>query len=111
MGSANISDPVVRHMVAQNIRHYLATNEWSESELARRSGVSQKQVNNITRERYGCTAEALFALARAFRVPAYQLLIPGRAESDATPDGLDAVVVAYLRGTDALRDKLRSVAR
>lgn len=110
MGSPNIIDRGVRHLVAQNIRHYLRQNEWSEAELARRSGVSQKQVNNIVRQRYGCSVEALFIIARAFRVPAYQLIIAGRSESDALPTELDRVIVAYLNGDEVARRKISKAA-
>jgi transcriptional regulator with XRE-family HTH domain len=106
MGSPTIKNPLVRHLVAQNVRHHLSMREWSESELARRSGVSQKQVNNITRERYGCTIEALFEMARAFRVPPYSMIIPGISESDASLDQLDKVIVGFLTGSEKTRRKL-----
>jgi transcriptional regulator with XRE-family HTH domain len=106
MGSPTIKNPLVRHLVAQNVRHHLARLEWSEAELGRRSGVSQKQVNNIVRERYGCTIEALFEMARAFRVPPYSLIIPGVAESDASPSQLDDVIVAFLNGDAKKRKKM-----
>lgn len=110
MGSPTIKNPLVRHLVAQNVRHYLLANEWSESELARRSGVSQKQVNNIVRERFGCTVEALFEIARAFHLPAYQLLIPGISESDALSTELDRIIVTYLNGSPRKRAKISDAA-
>lgn len=110
MGSPTIKNPLVRHLVAQNVRHYLLTNEWSESELARRSGVSQKQVNNITRERYGCTVEALFEIARAFHLPAYQLLIPGISETDVLNVELDRIIVSFLNGSARKREKISAAA-
>lgn len=76
MGSPNISAPEVRAMLAANIRDCLDRLEWSESELARRSGVSQKQVNNIVRQRNGCSVEALYELGRALGVPPWLLLMP-----------------------------------
>jgi hypothetical protein len=53
--------------LATNVKACLGCLEWSESELSRRSGVSQKQVNNIVRERNGCGVEALALLGRASR--------------------------------------------
>ena len=83
MGSPIISVPAVRAMLADNVRRCLDEREWSESELARRSGVSQKQVNNIVRRRNGCSVEALHEIGRALRVPYWLLLMPemGRAEA------------------------------
>ncbi len=106
MGSPTIKNALVRHLVAQNVRHHLHAREWSEAELGRRSGVSQKQVNNITRERYGCSVEAIFEIARAFRMPAYQLLITGISESDASTDQLDQVVVGFLNADARKRKRI-----
>lgn len=110
MGSPNIKDPLVRHLVAQNVRHLLHLNEWSESELARRTGISQKQVNNIVRERYGCTIEALFEIARAFRVPAFAMLVTGMSETDADFDKLDQLVVSYLNADRRKRSRMLAAA-
>ena len=76
MGSPIISVPAVRATLAENVRRCLDEREWSESELARRSGVSQKQVNNIVRERNGCSVEALHELGQALGVPYWLLLMP-----------------------------------
>ena len=77
MGSPIISVSTVRATLAENVRRCLDEREWSESELARRSGVSQKQVNNIVREQNGCGVEALHELGRALGVPYWLLLMPG----------------------------------
>jgi transcriptional regulator with XRE-family HTH domain len=106
MGSPTITNPLVRHMIAQNLRHLLHINEWSETELSRRSGVSQKQVNNIVRERYGCSVEAVFEMARAFKVPAYALLMPGLQESGDDLRHLDQLVLKFRTGNERLRRKL-----
>ena len=50
--------------------------EISENELAKRSGVSQKQVNNITHMRTGCGIDALQAFAESARIEPYMLLHP-----------------------------------
>jgi transcriptional regulator with XRE-family HTH domain len=71
----------VRATLAANIKACLEHLEWSESELARRSGVSQKQVNNIVRERNGCSVEALHELGRALGVPYWLLLIPNLGQA------------------------------
>lgn len=85
MGSPNISVPSVRATLAANVRACLEQLEWSESELARRSGVSQKQVNNIVRRRNGCSVEALHELGQALGLPFWLLLMPnlGRSRAEA----------------------------
>jgi hypothetical protein len=123
MGSPTIYIPAVRRQLAMAIRSLLDRNQWSESHLARESieehngqkiGISQKQVNNLVRERYGCTVEALHVVARAFKVKAYQLLIYGFAKSDVSSSRLDKLIHAYLTADPNLRsvfDRLADSAR
>jgi hypothetical protein len=89
VGSPIISVPAVRATLAANVKACLGCLEWSESELSRRSGVSQKQVNNIVRERNGCGVEALALLGRALGVPYWLLLMPnlGQAVADGQTIG------------------------
>ena len=96
MGSPNISDPVLRHTVAQNLRAVLNRREWSESELARRTGISQKQINNIVRERYGCSVEAMHTIGRALDIPFWLLTMSGSSESDVLPTRVERLAYAYL---------------
>lgn len=103
MGSAAIENPKVRHQLAVTIRTLLQKNQWSEAELGRRSGVSQKHINNIVREKDGCTVECLAALAKTFNIPAWQLLVWGRAASNADPFRLEKLAVGYLNSDEATR--------
>jgi transcriptional regulator with XRE-family HTH domain len=80
MGSPTLRSETARRTVARNVRALLAAREWSENELARRSGVSQKQVNNITHARTGCGIDALDAIARTFNTAPWVLLVPEVAD-------------------------------
>ena len=111
MGSAAITNKKIRHLFAVNLRAYLAQREWSEHELARRSGISQKQVNNLARERYGCTLEAAELIAKTFGMPLWQLLVWGRSSSTAAPEALQRIVVAYLNATPDERRVFDAIAR
>lgn len=77
MGSPTLKSEKLRALLARNVRAMLYTLQWSENELARRSGVSQKQVNNICMARTGCGIDALDAIARAMAVEPWQVLAPG----------------------------------
>jgi Predicted transcriptional regulators len=103
VGSPVINNPKVRHQLAVTVRTMLRERDWSETELSRRSGVSQKHINNITREKLGCSVEGLHEIAKAFNVPAWQMLVWGRAASDANAQKLDKLVVAYLNADTSLR--------
>lgn len=111
MGSPVINNPKARHQLAVSVRTMLRNLEWSETELARRSGVSQKHINNITREKLGCSVEGLYEIAKAFNMPAWQMLIWGRSSSDASAQKLEKLVVTYLNADNSLRqvfDRLAS---
>jgi transcriptional regulator with XRE-family HTH domain len=95
MGSPVINDPVTRHTLAQNLRAELNKREWSEAELARRTGISQKQINNIIRERNGCSIEALVHIGRALQMPHWWLTMPGATESAALPNRAERLMHAY----------------
>lgn len=103
MGSPVIHDPMVRHILGQNVRAELNRREWSESELARRSGVSQKQINNIVRERNGCSVEGLHYIGRALNLPAWWLVLYGSSESEAMPQRAERLLLAYMTGAPAER--------
>jgi transcriptional regulator with XRE-family HTH domain len=126
MGSPVITNPKVRRHVASTLRKLLAQHQWSESELSRRTekqfkekgashhtvinGVSQKHINNITNERTGCSVETLYELAKAFSMPSWQLLIPGRTESSVSPQRLSKIVLAYLNADEAMRSVMDRLA-
>lgn len=76
MGSPHISVPEVRATLAANPGVCLELRGWSDSELARRSGVGQKQVDNIARGRFGCSVEALAQLGGTLSLPFWLLLMP-----------------------------------
>lgn len=110
MGSPVITDPRVRRQVALNLRKLLERHQWSGAELARRTRVSQKHINNIVRERTGCSVETLFELAKPFKMPAWQLLVPGLPNYGASPIALEKIVAAYLRGDDNYRQVAERLA-
>jgi len=76
MGSPTLKSDKTRALLAKNLRAMLVTLQWSENELARRSNVSQKQINNITSQRTGCGIDALEAMAKAMAIEPWQLLVP-----------------------------------
>lgn len=82
MGSPILFDRAVRETLSGNIRTLLRQNRLSENQLARLSGVSQKQVNNICRMRTGCGVDAIAAMAGTLNLPPWLLLVPNLGRSD-----------------------------
>jgi transcriptional regulator with XRE-family HTH domain len=113
MGSLIVNNRRGREIFAQNLNSVLRSAKLSEAELARRSGVSQKQINNTARDRTGTGIEIMTQIAYALGVSAYQLLIPNRFANDdpAEPVKLDSLIVAYLNATPEERGAFDVIAK
>ena len=82
MGSPILFDQTIRETLSRNVTSLLRQHQLSENQLARLSGVSQKQVNNVCRQRTGCGVDAIAALARVFRIPPWLLLVPNLGQGE-----------------------------
>lgn len=66
-------------IIARNVTALREANRWNQTQLARHAGISQKVVSNIERAselRISPTMDTISALAAAFGVPEFILLIP-----------------------------------
>jgi transcriptional regulator with XRE-family HTH domain len=54
---------------------------WTQTDLAKRSGVSQKTISNMLGERGASSIENVDAVARAFGMDCWQLLLPGMVDA------------------------------
>lgn len=97
MGSSVLKSEKIRAVLAKNVRALLEQHQWSENELARRCGVSQKQVNNITMHRTGCGIDALDSIAHSFAIEPWQLLVPGTAKEDDMPQRTGRFLASYFK--------------
>lgn len=75
----------ITHAVAANLRTLLDKRAWTQTELALKSGVSQRHISNVLRQQTGCSIETLDALAGAFGLPGWLLTLAG-----LEPDLLDS---------------------
>lgn len=77
--------PIMR-LVAQRVRRLRERAGWSQVDLARRAGVSQKTISNIENEggvgRTTVRLESLEQVAHAFRLEVWQLLLPDKEVPD-----------------------------
>lgn len=76
MGSPILRDDSLRSLLSTNIQALLEDLQISQNELAKRSNVSQKQINNIVQERTGCGIDALSAIAAVGNIEPWLLLLP-----------------------------------
>lgn len=67
-----------RETLAKNVKFLMDQNDnETEASLAKRSGVSQKTVNNIINNRTSVQLDSVEAIAAAYGLNGWQLIIPG----------------------------------
>lgn len=102
--------------LADNVRQLMARNEWSQRELAKRAGVSQRAVGYLinykdAQDRHP-TTQTVEAVARAFGLQAWELMKPtgsSRRSTAPAPPAIDASLLAgaIQAAIDAFRSKKR----
>lgn len=66
----------IRKTVAQNLKALLGHRKWTQLQLEAKSGVSQSHISNILRGENDASTAKLEAIAGAFGIPAWLLLVP-----------------------------------
>jgi transcriptional regulator with XRE-family HTH domain len=69
--------PTVGKTLADNLKALMQRRDWSQAQLADKSGVSQRHISNVLRAQTSSSVESVDALANAFGLPGWLLLIPG----------------------------------
>jgi len=102
--------PRTRETLARNLTVLMDRFGWTQRDLAALSGVSQRQISNILSQSTTCSIETADALAGAFKLNGWHLLMPNLPQDLAQAAGLRRLVEAY-NGADApTRDYLDSIA-
>lgn len=111
MGAAHVKKDGIRELLSRNLRALLAEAQLSENALAQKSGVSQRHVNNVTRQVGGCGVDALSAMADALGVPAWQMLVPGMGAIYDEGRRLETIVQAFASADSSARAEIYACAR
>ena len=83
--------------VSENVRRLMAAMDWSEHDLAKRSGVSQKAINNLLNHSTGCTVTTAEKLARAFGLTCWQIMLDDVPADAAFSNTLSQLVFKFLK--------------
>lgn len=105
--------PSTRDTLATNIKTLMTLRGWTQVQLAEKSGVSQTMISSVTGAKSGCSVETAEAIAHAFGLTGWHLLMPGLTEDllkskavqkllesyvDATPEGRAFIDAAMILG-------------
>lgn len=84
--------------------------EWTQRDLERESGVSQRSISNILRQEQSPSVEVADALAKPFGLEGWHLILPNLPLDLVHSRSIANLVSAYTKGTDATRTFLDSIA-
>lgn len=94
--------------VSGNVRRLMDAMDWSEHDLSKRSGVSQKAINNLLNQTTGCTITTAEKLARPFGLTGWQLMLEEIPPDGAFSTTLTQIVTKFLRADKKGRDFILS---
>lgn len=104
------SRPQPRVVLARNLRFLMGRRGYTEAEVARRAGISQKTVNNILNERVSTSLERADAIAKVFGLALWQMTLPELPESFDVMTDMELVFGSWLRANEEGRELFRMVA-
>lgn len=104
------SRPKTRQSVAKNLQVLMAHAGWSQRDLAAKAKVSQRQISNILSQATSCSVETADALAAAFGLQGWHLLLPNLPDDLAESPSIARLVEAYIGSDPAGRAYLNSIA-
>jgi len=103
-------DGKTRAALAASVRTLMGAHGWSQSDLARRSGVAQRTISNVLRPETGsATIETVVALAKAFQVEPWALLLPEIPVEALQSPALRILIDNYLHASPEGRRALERI--
>lgn len=67
--------PELRQIVANNLQALMDRRAWSQTEVAAKANISQRQISNMLSCSTGASYETLHAIAGAFGIPGWAMLL------------------------------------
>lgn len=91
--------PNTRETLAKNLGTLMKIRDWTQVDLAGKSGVSQTMISSVLNERSGCSIETADALAHAFGLTGWHLLMPGLTEDLLKSKAVQKLLDTYVNAT------------
>jgi len=89
----------MKEVLSKNLRMLLAQQGWSETELARRSGVGQRTVNALCNHESNVTLGVLARLSVPFGLEPWQLLLPNLPDDTSLQTRVEDLIGHYCTAT------------
>lgn len=92
--------PKTTDSISTNLKRLMTARKWSQSELARLSGVSQTHIGGILRGESDCTVDMANQLAHPFGTTGWVLIMPNLPDELINSTSVQTLMDFYL-GADA----------
>ena len=96
--------PNTRDSLAANLRLLMDMAHLDQPKLAKLSGVSQKTISNMVNRRTAPTLDKVEAVANAFGLTAWHLILPDLPKELVSGGRIEQMVSRYLHANPAERD-------
>jgi transcriptional regulator with XRE-family HTH domain len=97
--------------LAENVRALMQKKNWTQQELAKKSGLSQKTISNVLNQKSSTTIGTLDRLGYAFGISPWSLLMKYEDPQDITDGVLPEWVSLFSSSARESREFLIGVAR
>ena len=102
--------PPTSSSVAKNLAMLMEAAGWNQSELGRRSEVSQRHISDILNGRSECTVPIASKLAAPFGLTGWHLLLPDLPKDLVASPAIAKLVSAYIHADEAGRTFMDAAA-
>lgn len=102
--------PRTRDAISRNLKMLMAHADYSQRDLAAKSGVSQRQISNILSGATSCSIEVADALGKAFNLNGWQLMIHDLPEALVDSPSISRLVDSYIHASAAARLYMDEIA-
>lgn len=100
-----------RITLAQNLKYLMEKSGWKQEQLAAKAGVSQRSVSNLLRpETHSPTLETVDAVAKAFGLNLWHLILPSLPEDLENDTSIREVYEAFRASSHEGRAHILQVA-
>ena len=97
-------------ILAINLRWLMERDKLSEGDVAKKAGIDKKTINNILNRRNEPQLDIVEAVAKAFGLEPWQLLVDGMGEAMTRDGKLGSLIEAYAKTDDSGRESMLKVA-
>lgn len=99
-----------REYLARNLRHLMALKGWSQVDMAKASGVSQRAISNILNKNGFARIDTVLSLGRAFGLNEWHMLMKNLPQDLARCESIGKLVDHYLDADEKAQEYISGVA-